>query len=239
MKSNQTKAFTLIELLVVISIIVILVALILSVLPLVHQKEARARTQGEMTGIAAALELFKNDNGTYPNDAKISSTGGYTSEATDTLDARTMNDPTKSQYTNAAMALYRSITGDRNGDRAVTATDMTYDLGGNAGGASLAAPPPNYFNYPGVASMLLPSGTGNVTNFVDAFGYNYGYSTAYAGAIATSGTNTNITVGYNPTYDLWSTGGQVGQSGDSTTQTQARRGKWMINWQNSGANVGQ
>jgi len=81
-----------------------------------------------------------------------------------------------------------------------------------------------------------------VTNLVDPFGYNYGYSTAYQGDVAinnANGTTTPPVNGYNPTYDLWSTGGQVGQASDTPAQSQVRRAKWLINWQNSGANVGQ
>ena len=89
--------------------------------------------------------------------------------------------------------------------------------------------------------MLLPSGTGAVTALIDPFGYPYGYSTAYQGDIASGKANatTAPTNGYNATFDLWSTGGNVGTSTDSAAVTQTKRSQWIYNWQNSGANVGQ
>lgn len=53
----------------------------------------------------------------------------------------------------------------------------------------------------------------------DPFGNSYGYSTAYQHDID-AGTNPP-THGFNPTYDLWSTGGET--SGNSQTQ-------WIKNW---------
>ena len=59
-----------------------------------------------------------------------------------------------------------------------------------------------------------PSSTNQVTAIRDSFGNSYGYSTAKA-------SNPNGTVGYNPTFDLWS----VADGAAGTDQT-----KWIKNW---------
>jgi hypothetical protein len=114
-------------------------------------------------------------------------------------------------------------------------------LNGQTLNPPLAAPPQVYFNFP--ASMLLPSGgTGTVTQIVDPFGYSYGYSTAYQADMSINnmnGTNIAPANGFNPTFDLWSTGGQVIKKTDTPATILQKRGKWIINWQNSGSNPGQ
>lgn len=240
MRQQFKKGFTLIELLVVMLIISILAGLILYILPMVHYKEAHTRAEGEIRSITTALESYKSDNGSYPDDALLGA-GSYTKNYTDNLDARTSGDPTQSTYSNANLVLYRALSGDRNLDRkwdGTGTTDSSLDLNGQSLGTPLAAPPTAYYNPPFPNSMLLPpNGTGTVTGIVDPFGYYYGYSTAYQGDIAT-GVNPP-THGYNSTFDLWSTGGTVSKSSDSPAQVLAKRAKWIINWQNSGANAGQ
>ena len=243
---HKKSGFTLIELLVVMTIIVILAGLILALIPYINQKQARSRAEGEMGAIKAALENYKADNATYPNDANVAA-GLYQKNNTDNLDAQTMNDPTQPAYISAGLVLYRALSGDRNLDRKVDttgSTDTSLDLDGNALATPLASPPNVYYTFK--ANQLLPTGgTGTVTQIIDPFGNSYGYSTAYQGDISAANTSTSTTTattpthGYNPTYDLWSTGGQVGNATDTITQTSAKRAKWLINWQNSGANVGQ
>ncbi len=53
----------------------------------------------------------------------------------------------------------------------------------------------------------------------DPWGNPYGYSTARNAAIADG--ETNPSVGYNPSYDLWSTGG---------ANNADKAGKWITNW---------
>jgi type II secretory pathway pseudopilin PulG len=223
---------------------VILASMILALIPYVQKKQARARAEAEIKAITAALETYKADNGNYPDDA-ILGAGSYTKNYTDSLDARTNNDPTTSgsigSYVSANLVLYRALSGDRNLDRkydATGSTDSGVDLDGQPLSSPLAAPPTSYYTFP--AGMLLPSdGTSAVTGIVDPFGNYYGYSTAYQGDVATSGTTP--THGYNSTFDLWSTGGNVSSatSNDTKTQILQKRAQWIINWQNSGENAGQ
>lgn len=101
-------------------------------------------------------------------------------------------------YAIASLYLYEQLTGDTNADRQIS--------GGEIG--------KNYFGFK--PTQLSPSDqTQNVTAIRDPFGNSYGYSTAKAA-------NPNGTVGYNPTFDLWSTAGAT-----SGTPNQAN---WVKNW---------
>ena len=108
--------------------------------------------------------------------------------------AATEKDPTA--YRSASLDLYKFLSGDRN-------ADGTAEPGQKS-----------YFAFK--AQMLggPRDSAGNVTiqYLRDPFGNSYGYSTAKASTPASAS-------GYNPTYDLWSTGG-------STTDT----AKWIKNW---------
>ncbi len=113
--------------------------------------------------------------------------------ATDNLDARASGDPTT--YQAASLYLYDSLFGATNGSRTP-----------NSGARSYFVFKPN---------MLSPADqTQNVQYIRDPFGNSYGYSTIQA-ATGTS------TVGYNPTFDLWSTSGLT--TGTDYTQ-------WIKNW---------
>jgi len=113
--------------------------------------------------------------------------------ATDNLDARASGDPTT--YQAASLYLYDSLFGATNGSRTP-----------NSGARSYFVFKPN---------MLSPADqTQNVEYIRDPFGNSYGYSTIQA-ATGTS------TVGYNPTFDLWSTSGLT--TGTDSTQ-------WIKNW---------
>ena len=101
------------------------------------------------------------------------------------------NHPASSKYAAASLYLYKELSGDTNADRKPKAK--------------------SYFSFP--PTMLYPKGNPtNVSAIIDPFGFYFGYSTAKASSPSGSG-------GYNPTYDLWSTGG-------STTDT----AKWIKNW---------
>ncbi len=94
------------------------------------------------------------------------------------------------KYSSASLGLYKAISGDSNANSNRSPAQKSY-----------FAFKPN---------MLMPSGgIGSVTAIRDPFGNSYGYSTMKAGG----GTD-----GYNPTFDLWSTG-------SSTDPNQ-----WIRNW---------
>jgi hypothetical protein len=99
-------------------------------------------------------------------------------------------------YTDSGKDFYIQISGDTDGN------PTTPNTGKNYMGPSLK---PN---------MLSPNPPGSNTYIKDPFGNCYGYSTVKASAPA--GTN-----GYNPTFDLWSTGGET---------SDANSAKWIKNW---------
>jgi type II secretory pathway pseudopilin PulG len=113
--------------------------------------------------------------------------------ATDALDpAATIN---SANYALASLYLYKQLSGDTSANRQPAAGAKTY-----------FAFKPN---------QLSPTDqTQPVTAIRDPFGNSYGYSTAKAA-------NPSGTVGYNPTFDLWSTAGVT--SGADQTQ-------WIKNW---------
>jgi type II secretory pathway pseudopilin PulG len=219
-------SFTIIELLVVIAIIVILAGLILSTADYVQKKGARSRAEAEIAAMSAACESYKADNGIYPRDPSANT-------ATDKLNPKTDGNPSPSAtpanpsgatYPSASLVLYRALSGDRNRDRLVNATDGNFDIAGSTLNPPPAQPqpPPSYFTFK--PNMLSPADqTQNVQYIRDPFGNSYGYSTAQA---ANPGSNT---LGYNPTFDLWSTAGLTtppsgGGSGDTITP------QWIKNW---------
>jgi len=104
---------------------------------------------------------------------------------------------TPDSYKPASQYLYISLAGDSDGDPTKLSAGDTK----------------NYFGSALKPSMLSPNPPGPNTFIRDPFGNSYGYSTAKASAPAS-------TVGYNPTYDLWSTGGETGTS----------TAKWIKNW---------
>jgi len=71
----RRRAFTLVELLVVIAVIAILASLTISILGAVQGKGARSRAQSEVASVAAAIDNYFLDNGSYPPmDAGASNT---------------------------------------------------------------------------------------------------------------------------------------------------------------------
>lgn len=98
-------------------------------------------------------------------------------------------------YTSASVFLYNQLYGATNGARTPTAGAKTY--------------------FPFKPNQLNPLDQAQaVTSIRDPFGNPYGYSTAKA---ATPGG----TVGFNPTFDLWS----IADGAAGTDQT-----KWIKNW---------
>ena len=75
MKINRSqKGFTLIELLVVIAIIGILAAVVLVSLNSARSKSRDARRLADIRQVQTAMELFYNDNTSYPDDGGASPT---------------------------------------------------------------------------------------------------------------------------------------------------------------------
>jgi type II secretory pathway pseudopilin PulG len=196
----RDNAFTLIELVVVFGLIIVLAGLVLSTAGYARKKGARARAETEIAAMSAACESYKADNGVYPANA-----------ATNRLDPKTNGDPSSAPcpspcpdpmapvaYSETSLYLYKQLSGDISGTR-------------NTTGKSYMAFKPN---------MLFPADqTQNVQYIQDPFGYSYGYSTA---------NQSDPTKGYNPTFDLWSTGGETGpKPGETFQQYQLR---WIKSW---------
>jgi general secretion pathway protein G len=125
--------------------------------------------------------------------------GVYPSTAeTNALKPNAMGDPGNTKYTGASLALYQLISGDADNSPDRSAESKSY--------------------FPFKPNQLSPAAQNTeVTYIKDPFGNAYGYSTVKA---STPG---GID-GYNPTFDLWSTGGIVDFS-DSPNQSQ-----WIKNW---------
>ena len=117
---------------------------------------------------------------------------------TENLDPRMSGDP--STYRAASRFLYDELFGSTNGSRTASAGKKSY-----------FAFRPN---------MLSPvDQTQSVQYIRDPFGNSYGYSTAYQHDVDNN--HNPPTHGYNPTFDLWSTGGV-------TTGTE--QSQWIKNW---------
>jgi type II secretory pathway pseudopilin PulG len=185
-------AFTIVELLIVIAIILALAGLILATSGYVQTKSKRSRAEVEIAAISTALENYRADNGIYPIDTA--------NGTTNTLDARTMVNPTAVQYAAASVFLYKQLSGDSAGNR-------------NPTGRS-------YFSFK--PNMLLPKDQAQAVRAIaDPFGYSYGYSTA---------NQANPSKGYNSTFDLWSTGGTGTGSTPTQSPAPPPQGQWIKNW---------
>ena len=121
-----------------------------------------------------------------------------TDSNTTALKPNTMGDPTQSTYTNASLSLYKAISGDADND------------------SNRVAETKSYFSFKPIQLYPLTQNQA-VTYIRDPFGNSYGYSTVKSSAPA--GTD-----GYNPTFDLWSTGGVISNT-NPPDQTQ-----WIKNW---------
>ncbi len=198
---KQRRGFTLVELLTVMTIIGILASLVLGTFKYVQEKAARSRAEAEIKAMEAALESYKADNGAYPDAAS--------------LNASSTSNANPSGYPTSALILYRALSGDTDLNRQVTTADGTKDINGTAISPPPASPtaPKIYFEFK--PNQLSPSGgTGSVAAIADPWGNSYGYSTI---------NQTEPAKGYNPTFDLWSTGGKTGSTANDLA-------KWIKNW---------
>ena len=193
-KRHYNAGFTILELLIVIAIIIILAGLILATSGYVQKKGARSRAEAEIAAISAALENYKADNGIYPRDT--------TNQYSDNLNAR-HDGSAGIAYQNASRFLYGELSGDKNYNATIDTTEQQNKA---------------YFSFKPQMLFGPKDSAGNLTgvNYLrDPFGNSYGYSTAYTA---------NSANGYNPTFDLWSTGG-ITSNTDPPDQTQ-----WIKNW---------
>ena len=199
-RKRRDAAFTLIELIIVVGIITILAALVLSTADYARKKSARARAETEIAALAAACENYRSDNTVYPrgNGANPSATPP---SDTDNLDAKMEGNP--GNYAATSLLLYKVLSGDTNANRQIDTGET---------GRSYFAFKPN---------MLLPAlpSTAPVTAIRDPFGNSYGYSTA---------NQYDLTKGYNPTFDLWSTSGLT--TSPPTSGTDTITPQWIKNW---------
>ncbi len=218
--THRLRAFTLIEMLVVMAVIAILVAILLNLNGLVQSNAARTRARGEIQALESGCKSYQADNGSYPQDTK-----------TDALDPRANGDPNSQAYKDASLYLYKQLSGDLNAD------------GRNDPNANPPEPKSylsDFFtpNRLGTDSTKAVGTPGYVTSLKDPYGNCYGYSTKGAAAeqkyrtdVATNPATAKRATppeGYNPTGDLWSTGGKAtaptpGVTGDVTNV-------WVKNW---------
>jgi len=127
--------------------------------------------------------------------------------ATNTLDARTNLDSSAAVYSNASLFLYETLMGVTSGNRSETPSGRTY------------------FTFK--PNMLSPTDQSQPVVFIrDPFGNSYGYSTA--DNLQANPTPASTPVGYNPTFDLWSTSDPTPTPTASPTPTPQDR--WIKNW---------
>ena len=214
--------FTLVELLTVMAVIAILAGLILYIAGPLNNRSLFAKASSQIRALEVACEAYKADTGAYPHQGLAASGSIGSTIWSDQLNPRTNGNsrPSDPTYVNASLELYEALTGDL-----------------RCTGTSAAASTKNYLsditpNIFGRSNFNAPVSASNpVLYLADPFTNVYGYSTAYASQLAAAG-GTVITTGsgYNPTFDLWCTGGQSGtptnppgQPGDVTFQ-------WKDNW---------
>ena len=215
LRMTQKGAFTLIEMLTVMAVIAILAGLILGISGFANKKAALLRAQGEITAMAAACESYKADAGSYPRDDKSGKSN------TDDLDPRVEGDPTSEKYQKASLELYKALSGDE-----------------NANGRGKEKP---YCEFK--PTQLQKNSSGEIKFLKDPFGNSYGYSTAAVvveekyreqllGDPATRRPTGTDLKGFNPTFDLWSTGGVISKNtGSGGYQAlNADRKRWIKNW---------
>ena len=239
---RRLGGFTLIELLTVMTVIAILAGLVLSISGFANKKAALARAQAEIQALSTGCESYKADNGSYPHQPVAVSgsipaiTGLNTASSnipSDMLDPRTNGNSTSNSggaYINASLELYEALTGD------VSCT-------GTGGGPGVR----NYIAdirqdaFGRTNSTAVVSSSNTVLYLSDPFGNCYGYSTANGSAVTSGATGVTgytpptTNPGFNPTYDLWCTGGNLNSpnTGTGTTAPGAPGDpmlQWIKNW---------
>ncbi len=220
---QSRRGFTLVEMLTVMAVIVILASLVLAVNGSAQRKAATLRADGEIKAFEAALGNYKADNnGDVPRDAGV--TEPKSDNDTDYLDPRVNAIPSDSKYKKANLVLYKALSGD---------TDLNFK-----------AKEKPYFEFkPDQLNTNKENGLITQVNFIqDPWGNAYGYSTAgmaqeetYRAQLRTNASVARPTKqqGYNPSPDLWSTGGSL--SGGKPTDPKSPfpfkdSARWVKNW---------
>lgn len=220
---SSPNAFTLIEMLVVMAVIALLAGIVLSLNGLVQRKAALTRAAGEIAAMAAACHSYKADLGSYPEDATASpATDPDTVQICPLYDG----DPAAAKYQNASLVLYKALSGDA---KPGTNPEPPATRSEKPDGRSETKP---YYEFQ--PKNLRKDASGNITGIQDPFGNLYGYSTnaAYSEQIWRNKAQTNPNAvrakhgGFNPTFDLWSTGGVI----VSGFPTDSDRNRWVKNW---------
>ena len=174
--------------------------------------------------------------GTTPNGNSVPGTAPSTAGGAPT-----------SPYASASLELYEALTGDLS----CTGTGGGIGQNGQPVPNYIADMKPDVW---GRSNMSMAVGVSNPVYFLsDPFGNSYGYSTAYnaaynatynatysadiaggmspgqaSSAAITAATVAAAAAGYNPTYDLWSTGGNVSPPNPATTS--GKPGDPMLQW---------
>lgn len=220
MKRSSSPGFTLIEMLTVMAVIAVLASLIVAVQAYANKKAAVTRADGEIHAMTSSCENYKADFGVYPRDDSAE-------QVTDLLDPREDGDPASAKYRNASLFLYKMLSGD-----AVQGTTPPTTPTTTADRPDGKAETKGYHEFS--ASALRKTSNNEIQFIQDPFGNAYGYSTAGAASAdkfrEELQKNPNATrgeeKGFNPTFDLWSTGGVT----SAGTDINEKRKRWVKNW---------
>ena len=176
--------------------LLIVLAIIIILAGLIMSTSGYVQKKGARSRAEAEIAALSAAIESYKADNGIYPRDDTGAKASDMLDPRMEGNP--ANYKASSLYLYSQLSG-RNAD------------GTNITGAK------SYFTFKPQMMNGARDASGNVnpvTGIRDPFGNNYGYSTA---------NQADPTKGYNPTFDLWSTGGTT--SGSATDRLQ-----WVKNW---------
>ena len=174
--------------------LLIVMAIILVLAGLILATSSYVQKKGQRSRAEAEIAAISAALENYKADNGVYPSDGDTSA----LLPNKMGDPGASEYQKASLALYKLISGD---------ADNSMDR---------SAETKAYFAFK--PNQLSPTAQDTKVSYIkDPFGNPYGYSTAKASA--PSGAD-----GYNPTFDLWSTGGII-DANNPPNQSQ-----WIKNW---------
>ena len=174
--------------------LLVVVAIIIVLAGLILATSGYVQKKGKRSRAEAEIAAMSAALENYKAD-----NGVYPSDTkTNGLKPNSMGDPTAAAYQEASLALYKFISGDANNDPGRVVESKSY--------------------FPFKPNQLEPNNQTQAVTFIkDPFGFAYGYSTVKNSTPAGSD-------GYNPTFDLWSTGGEK-DAASSPNQSQ-----WIKNW---------